>query len=201
MRLNEFEAMIIPFINVRGWDIVYPPESLSVAIQNWIQTIFNEYKWSWLYTTKKINKEDWIDSNWYYTYDLWNIKSIETVEYRDASSYIDYEQVTRITDLWDNKFLRFWNYVIVSEPKDLSISYYDDFTWDLFPTDKSKEVPLPSKFIPALYYLVLSQIDIIEVTQAEWETYTNYWKYTNQITKLKDNDPIPVTKLEWGGRY
>jgi hypothetical protein len=201
MRLNEFEAMIIPFINVRGWDIVYPPESLSVAIQNWIQTIFNEYKWSWLYTTKKINKEDWIDSNWYYTYDLWNIKSIETVEYRDASSYIDYEPVTRITDLWDNKFLRFWNYVIVSEPKDLSISYYDDFTWDLFPTDKSKEVPLPSKFIPALYYLVLSQIDIIEVTQAEWETYTNYWKYTNQITKLKDNDPIPVTKLEWGGRY
>lgn len=201
MRLNEFEAMIIPFINVRGWDIVYPPESLSVAIQNWIQTIFNEYKWSWLYTTKKINKEDWIDSNWYYTYDLWNIKSIETVEYRDTSSYIDYEPVTRITDLWDNKFLRFWNYVIVSEPKDLSISYYDDFTWDLFPTDKSKEVPLPSKFIPALYYLVLSQIDIIEVTQAEWETYTNYWKYTNQITKLKDNDPIPVTKLEWGGRY
>lgn len=201
MRLNEFESMIIPFINVRWWDIVYPPESLSVSIQNWIQTIYNEYKWSWLYTTKKIKESDWIDSNGYYSYDMWEIKSIEWVQYISENWIIDYEKVTRLTDLWDNKFLQFWNYIIVNKKIDLSISYFYDYTWDLFPTDKAQHLPLPTKFIPALYYLVLSQIDIIEVTQAEWETYTNYGKYSNQIKILKENDIIPVMQLEWGNRH
>ena len=120
MKFNEFESMIVPFINVRGWDIVYPYESLSVAVHNAIQDIYNEYRWSWLLNTKKIEEADWTDWNWYYLYDMWNIKFVDTLEVLNTSTWIQeaYEKVTTVTELDEKKYLVHWTYVITSEAID-----------------------------------------------------------------------------------
>lgn len=203
MRYNEFESMIVPFINVRWWDIVYPYESLSVAIENGIQDIYNEYKWSWLINSSKLIESDWTDGNWYYWYDMWNIKSILALEKFDANWNYEWEftEVKRITDLTDETFLVSGTYLIVSAPIIVTATYMKDYEWKLFNRDTSIEIPMPDKMIPALYYLVLSQIDIIEVTQADSQTYSNYWKYTNKIKTLKENDLPIATSLAWGNRY
>lgn len=182
--------MIVPFINVRGWNIVYPYESLSVAIQNGIQDIYNEYKWSWLNTSTRINTTDWIDSNWYYTYEVGKNKFVSDLITYDASWNIEavLTEVKRITELTENTFMAVGDYVLVNQPVVVTINYMRDFEWTLFDKDTSRDLPLPDKMIPALYYLVLSQIDIIEVTQAESQTYSNYGKYTNKIKTLKEND-------------
>lgn len=203
MKYNEFESMIVPFINVRWWDIVYPYESLSVAIENGIQDIYNEYKWSWLLNTKKLVKDDWVDGNWYYLYDMGNIKLVAAFETFDADTnhLSEYTEVKKLTDLTDATFLLHDTYIIVSQPLEASVSFMKDYEWQLFSKDTSKEIPMPNKMIPSLYYLVLSQIDIIEVTQAESETYSNYWKYTNKIKTLKENDLPIATSLAWGNRF
>jgi len=192
--------MIIPFINVRWGDIVYPYESLQVATQNWIQDIYNEYRWSWQLNTRKIETTDWTDSNWYYSLDLGNVKWIEAFEVVWDLYTAEYEVVKKLTDLWDNKVLFHGTYVICATAVEASVTYLEDHTWNLFMSDTSVEIPLPERFIPALYYLVLSQIDIIEVTQAENQTYANYWKYTNKIKTLKENDLPTAIGLVWGTR-
>jgi len=203
MKYNEFESMIVPFINVRGWDIVYPYESLSVAIENGIQDIYNEYKWSWLINSAGLTEESWIDSNWYYSYDMGNVKEVLALEQFDTDwTYLgEFVQVKKITDLSENTFLVSGSYLIASQPIIVTATYMIDYTWRLFNRDTSADIPMPDKIIPALYYLVLSQIDIIEVTQAESQTYSNYWKYTNKIKTLKENDLPIATSLAWGNRF
>lgn len=202
MKYGEFESMIIPFINVRGGDVIYPRESLSVAIENWIQDIYNEYKWNWLITTVKLNEVDWIDGNGYFSYDMGPLKSVNALDIYDIDwNYLgEFTEVKKLSDLNEASFLIHGNIIIVAERVIASVSYSKDHTWRLFNTDTSIELPLPHKFIPALYYLVLSQIDIIEVTQAESQTYSNYGKYTNKIKTLKDNDISTSFMMEWGNR-
>ena len=200
MKYNEFESMIVPFINVRWWDIVYPYASLSVAIENAIQDIYNEYRWSWLLNTTKVEIDWWIDWNWYFLYDMWNIKCVLALEVfnEDKQFLEEFTEVKKITDLTDHSFLLHWTYVIVSQPIVASITYLNDYEWRLFAKDTSVDIPMPDKMIPALYYLVLSQIDIIEVVQADSQTYANYWKYTNKIKTLKENDlPIATSLAGW----
>jgi len=203
MKYNEFESMIVPFINVRWGDIVYPYESLSVAIENGIQDIYSEYKWSWLIRSTKLLEDEWTDSNWYYTYDMGNVKEVIALEkFDDDWTYLgEFTQVKKITDLNEVSYLVSGQYLIVSQPIIVTVTYSIDYTWRLFNRDTSVEIPMPDRMIPALYYLVLSQIDIIEVTQAESQTYSNYWKYTNKIKTLKENDLPMATSIAWGGRY
>ena len=203
MKYNEFESMIIPFINVRWWDIIYPYESLSVAIENGIQDIYNEYKWSWTVNSAKLVVDDWTDGNWYYLYDMGNVKQVIALEKfsEDWTYEGEFTEVKKITDLNETTFLVSGNNLIVAEPIIVTATYMIDYTWRLFNKDTSVEIPLPNKMIPALYYLVLSQIDIIEVTQAESQTYSNYGKYTNKIKTLKENDLPMATSLAWGNRF
>lgn len=195
--------MLAPFINVRWWDIIYPDESIDVAIQNWIQDIYNEYNWSWLYTSTSKKKEDFIDGNWYYLVELPVNKSIWSVHsFDDDWNWLwELEEIKQLVDLRDNNFLKHWNYIITTKPINATISYFKDFEWTLFEYDAALEIPMPNKMIPALYYLVLSQIDIIEVTQATNETYDNYNKYANKIETLKSTDPIIATSIAWGNRH
>lgn len=199
MKYNEFESMIVPFINVRWWDVVYPYASLQVAIQNAIQDIYNEYRWSWLITSKKIINTDWIDWNWYYLYDIGNMKWIQSIIVSLSNSNIQWPltEVENITELSNYTFIVSGNFIIVSEKVTCTVTYFKDYTWNLFSTDTTTEIPFPDKMIPALYYLVLSQIDIIEVTQASSQTYSNYWKYSNKIKKLIEQDAPLNAKLQW----
>ena len=203
MKFNEFESMIMPFINVRGWDVLYPYESLSVAIENWIQDIYNEYKWSWLVNTTKVVENEWTDWGNYYWFDLGTIKEALALEVYDTDwNFVEeFTEVKRITELTDHTFLMSEGRVIVSAAIIASITFRWDYTWNLFAYDTSTEIPMPNRMMPALYYLVLSQIDIIEVTQAESQTYSNYWKYTNKIKTLKENDIAMATYIEGWNRH
>lgn len=198
MKYNELTSMIIPFINVRWGDIVYPTHSLKIAVENGIQQIINEYNWSWLFTSEKIPKEDFVDWTIYHSFHLWPTKEVEFVlRSRDKCLL---RKVQSLIELDEDSYLLHWDYVMLLNPEDVTVGFYKDYTWRLFQPNGTEDIPMPDKVIPALYYLVLSQIDMIEVNQPEQEVRTNYNKYQDQIKLLKDNDRISTSWLKWGGR-
>lgn len=191
--------MIIPFINVRGGDIVYPREALNVAVQNGIQQIYNEYNWSWLFNSIEIKKDEFKDWNIYFWYDMWPLKNITLVMNNHTKVYLD--EAKNLTELNCNTYLRHWNYILMRTPADITVGFYKDYEWILPQPGWSTEIPMPNTMIPSLYYLVLSQIDMIEVVQPEQETRTNYNKYRDQITLKKNSDSITLVSIWWGGRH
>jgi len=217
MRWWDFTSTIQPFINVRWGSVIYPQESLSVAINNWIQDIYNEYDWSWLVTTTIIKEEDWEDSgqgffictklwpikrmlsfdvnNWdrVYNASLIEVKTIPSLSGKEADSQFNNHNPASTFMINDTDI-----YSLVKHNG--VITYRRDYVWDLFNTDWTKLIPLPDRFIPALYYLVLSQIDLIEVVQADDQSYSNYGKYANKIKTLKESDTHMVSKIWWGNR-
>ena len=197
MKFTELKSMIIPFINVRGWDIIYPYTSLDIAIHNAIQQIFNEYNWSCLFTSVELKAIDFTESISYVTHEtIWPIKRVEFV--MDNTTGIYLKEAKNLTELTDNHFLRFWDYIILTKARDCTLWYYKWYLWDIFQATADRDLPLPNTFIPALYYLILSQIDMIEISQPDQEVRTNYRKYLDQITLLKNQDtPTTLGLIGW----
>jgi hypothetical protein len=81
--------------------------------------------------------------------------------------------------------------VTVHKDKECYFSYFQQYEFKDYLADTWVELPIPTSFIPALYYLVLSQIDPIYVQQAEGQIYNHYNKYQLEINKLKQ-DEVPV---------
>lgn len=196
MRYNSFMAMIIPFVNSRGELFVFPPEALEATVNLSIQQIYNEYKWSWLLTEDTLST---FNDAWTYLikegtnpikYSLWVEK---TLNWTDS----DLVPARSITELSECTYLINGSNLIVSEEATYIHSYLRDYTFQSYLSDPSMELDIPEKFIPALYYLVLSQIDLIDAQQLQWQPASNFNKYVYEMKNLSSNDMMFSAQLIW----
>lgn len=183
MKYNKFTAMINPFINARWNSIMFPPEALETTINISIQQIYNEYKWSWLVEDESLS----------ITKALWDnfIKELlYPVKYHIGLSidWADQSVQQSINDVSDGSYAIKWKDIIVWTEWDYEFTYlrWYEFLW--YKSDSSLEMPIPEKCIPALYYLVLSQLDLIDVQQLQWQPTSNFTKYQYEISNLKLDD-------------
>jgi len=87
--------------------------------------------------------------------------------------------------------------LFMKEKKDYLFTYYKQYSFVNYLADTWIELPVPDNFIPALYYLVISQIDMIYVQQLESQPVSNFNKYQYEIDKLKKDDLPVATSFIW----
>ena len=83
------------------------------------------------------------------------------------------------------------------EEHNYTLTYIRDYTFLWYVANSSTEIPIPNRFIPALYYLVLSQLDMIDAQQLQWQPANNFNKYQYEIKNLKANDMWYEAQLVW----
>lgn len=183
MKYNKFDAMIIPFINARWNSIMFPSESKETTVNVSVQQIYNEYKWMWLLEDEALNNFTAVWDNFTkelkypIKYHLWVEKDWGSISMKNWIN-----DLTSGSYVVDNKDL------IVTEDWEYTISYLRDYEFLSYAGNPTLEIPLPDKLIPALYYLVLSQLDLVDVQQLQWQTTSNFSKYQYEIANLKAND-------------
>ncbi len=180
-------SMVRPFINARWNSIMFPPESLETTTNVAVQQIYNEYKWSWKVLDETVDTFVSNGNNYIATlanqcqYALW-------LESEENDIVTEYYPELSVTQLDDYKYLIQWDKLTVTTEKTYTFTYIKDYEFLPYASDGSLEIPIPNKFIPALYYLVLSQLDLIDVQQLQWQPVNNFNKYQYEIKNLKDND-------------
>lgn len=198
MKYSEFYDTIFPVINARWNSMLYSKEWISSMINLSIQQIYNEYRWSFLYVSENIlswNATTYLDR---YKYNLLNkVKLPISLSYLDWDRYIDMDPAKSLLDLDKTTFLAYNKELYFKELKDYLFCYYIQYEFINYLADTWVELRLPDSFIPALYYLVLSQIDMIYVQQADWEYRSNFNKYQYEIDKLKKDDLPSATSFTW----
>ena len=93
-----------------------------------------------------------------------------------------------IQDFTDNNFYTLGTDIFFRENEDYLFSYLKDYEFLDYLSDPGMEIPLPTKFIPALYFNVMSQVDLIYTQQLEGEPRASFNKYQYEIDKLKKDD-------------
>lgn len=203
MLYNTFLWMIMPFINARGNSIMFPPQSIEATVNLSVQQIYNEYKWSWLLEDEEIST--FTDLTKYYTADIANpVKYILWLEYIDNTTKYELFPEHSTTQLWirDSNVTNY-NYVqkdqtlYLYEQHDYTLTYIKDYTFQWYVSNPSTEIPIPNKMIPALYYLVLSQLDLIDAQQLQGQPANNFNKYQYEIKNAKSNDMWYDAQLIW----
>lgn len=205
MNYSKFYSMIYPFINARWSSMLFTQEWIEATINNWIQQIHNEYKWSWLYDSIEIPAGDFTlvwnryEATLNYRIKLWLSLDYITWTYNSASNYnyTELKQAKTILELTDNTFVWIGNKIQVTKPRDYLFSFYKEYEYKNYVTDWSLDLWIEDKFIPALYYLVLSQLDMLNVQQADWMQTSNFSKYQYEINKLKSDDIPVATSFIW----
>ena len=198
MKYSEFYSMIFPVINARGNSMLYSKEWINSIVNLSIQQIYNEYRWSFLFTNEEILQSN-MGTYWdRYKATLINkVKMPISLSYLNWDEYIDMDPAKSLLDLNNNTFLAYDKELYTKELKDYLFCFYKQYEFINYLADTWVELQLPDSFIPALYYLVLSQIDMIYVQQAEWEYRSNFNKYQYEIDKLKKDDLPPATSFTW----
>ena len=198
MKYSEFYDTIFPVINARWNSMLYSKEWISSMVNLSIQQIYNEYRWSFLYVSESIlswNATTYLDR---YKYNLLNkVKLPISLSYLDWDRYIDMGPAKSLLDLDKTTFLVYNDELYFKELKDYLFCYYKQYKFINYLADTWVELQIPDSFIPALYYLVLSQIDMIYVQQADWEYKSNFNKYQYEIDKLKKDDLPPAIWFTW----
>lgn len=198
MKYSEFYSMIFPVINARGNSMLYSRESIMNIVNIWIQQIYNEYRWSFLFDTVEVLKWNITPFSWYFKYNLIErIKQPLQLSYLDWNTYIPLNPAKSLLDFNEQTFLAYGKELFMKEKKDYLFTYYKQYTFKDYLTNMGVELPIPDNFIPALYYLVLSQIDMIYVQQLDWQPSSNFNKYQYEIDKLKKDDLQPATSFIW----
>lgn len=202
MLYNDFENMIRPFLNIRWTSFLYTRKAIEVTINLAVQQIYNEYRWSFLFHTILIKDTDWVQ--WQYGWEYEPVDLIKyPVEVRMNDEILDPAKSLNDFGIEGERrnFLFLDGKLIVKHKYDAKFSYFRQYrfipyeTW--LPEDRTQDIQLPDSFIPALYYLVLSQLDMLYVQQGEWQVVNNYSKYANEIDKLKLDDLPWATSFYW----
>jgi hypothetical protein len=207
MQYSKLYAMIHPFINARWNSMIFTAEWLEAVVNNGIQQIHNEYNWSWLYDTITVPSWDFtlvwnkyeatilnkIKTPMSLDYLTWTWKYVPESEY----NYSSLRLWKTILELTDETFVAYSKKVTVTKQKEYLFSYYRDYEYQEFILNPWLDLRIDDRFIPALYYLVLSQLDMLNAQQAEWSQASNFSKYQYEITKLKVNDLQTATSFIW----
>jgi len=183
---------------------MFPPESLQATINLSVQQIYNEYKWSWLFVDEEINT--FTDLTRYYTADIVNpVKYVLWLEYDDTNTNTielfpehSITQLSKRTDSNSNcKYVQKDQLLYLHEEHDYILTYIKDYVFQPYATTAGIDIPIPNKCIPALYYLVLSQLNLIDVQQLAGQPANNFNKYQYEIKNLKANDMWYEAQLLW----
>jgi len=183
MNYNKFVSMITPFINARGNSIMFPPESLETTINIAIQQIYNEYRWWWLITDETIN-----EFNVLWDVYVWQLET--PVKYLISCSKWSQElnPCSSKQDLTNTSYMVKWTSLIVRDNEEHVVTFLKDYNFINYTSEWTTKIPLPDKLIPALYYLVLSQLDLVDVQQLQWQPSANFSKYQYEINNAKLDD-------------
>ena len=198
MLYNQFLWLVRPFINARWNSIMFPPQSLEATVNISVQQIYNEYKWSWLFTDEDISA--FTDLTKYFVADIANpVKYILGLEYQNENDYtIEMFPEHSRTQIDETTYTTEWQTLLVKEEHDYTLTYIKDYTFMAYAANPSLEIPIPNNVLPALYYLVLSQLDLVDAQQLQWQPANNFNKYQYEIKNLKANDMWYEAKLIWG---
>jgi len=195
MNYSEFYSMLLPYLNIRGNSMLFTQASISYNTNIAIQQIYNEYRWAFQFKTIILNSFIQVGTKYKATI-VDSVKYPVEVNYKDKS--YNCENITEtltpsksILDFNEWTFMYYNKEVTVHKDKECYFSYFQQYEFKDYLADTWVELPIPTSFIPALYYLVLSQIDPIYVQQAEGQIYNHYNKYQLEINKLKQ-DEVPV---------
>lgn len=199
MQYNTFLAMIIPFINARWNSIMFPPQSIEATVNLSVQQIYNEYKWKFKFVDEII--DTFVDTWTYFVwttafpiqYSLW----LEYTENTIVKELRPEHSVTEFDELENAIYVVWTDNIKVREEQTYTFTYVKDYLFLSYVADPSLEIPLPNRFIPALYYLVLSQLDLIDVQQLQGQPANNFNKYQYEMKNLKDNDMQYSAQLIW----
>lgn len=183
MKYNKFTAMITPFINARGNSIMFPPESLEATVNISVQQIYNEYRWTWLLEDETLTSLTALWDN--FSQDL---KYPVKYHLEAEQDWWTLNPVRSINDLNSGSYWVFNKTFIVADEWTCTVTYLRDYNFLNYVSNSTQEIPLPDKLVPALYYLVLSQLDLIDVQQSQWQPANNFNKYQYEISNLKAND-------------
>lgn len=196
MKYNTFLSMIQPFINARGNSIIFPPQSIEATVNLSVQQIINEYKWSWLLEDETV---DTFTNVWnYYTAKLtYPCKYALWLEYTEDNNTKELTPEHSTTGIDEDIYKINLDTLYVKEEKTYTFTYLRDYNFLNYVSDSSLDIPLPDKCIPALYYLVLSQLDMIDVQQLQWQPVNNFNKYQYEMKNLKENDMSYEAQLIW----
>jgi len=200
MHYWQLHSALEPYTTVRGWEFLTPASLLQTTINYAIQIIYNKTRWDFNKTSIVIDIKDWTkvetwtNNVWYYIY---NLSDGQIPYLLDDALWLrwdgknkPYDEVQSISELWvdpaPNKWMQWDNSIIIRTPETVTLTF---FKWYIFldytADDLSKHIiPLPESFIPALDFLIKSNIDGIAVNSAVWETTDNYSKFQSQIRDL-----------------
>lgn len=197
MLYNSFVWMIRPFINARGNSLVFPPEAIQATINVCVQQIYNEYKWSWQLVDEDVTTFTELPN--YFTADITHpIKYILWLEYTDdGDNTIELFCERSRTQIDEDNYAKLWQKLLLKEEHDYVFTYIKNYTFLQYSNETSLDIPVPDSHIPALYYLVLSQLDLIDVQQLVWQPANNFNKYQYEMKNLKDNDIWYELQLIW----
>jgi len=198
MLYNSFLWLIYPFINARWNSIMFPPQSLEATINISIQQIYNEYKWSWLLEDEDIT--EFTDLTKYFTAQVANpIKYILWLEYTDSwDNVIEMFPEHSRTQISETTYSKRWQTLLLKEEHEYIFTYIKDYSFLSYVANPSTEIPIPTSFLPALYYLVLSQLDLVDAQQLQWQPANNFNKYQYEMKNMKANDMWYEALLTWG---
>jgi hypothetical protein len=198
MRYNQFRNMLLPFINSRWQWYIFNKESLDVSINIALQQLYNAYQWSFLIHSESITPDEFTGVEGYaYATTDYNIKYPIAMDVEVDDEVIAYERWKLIIEITENRYLANWNRIIVKEPNKCTFYYYRDYSFQNFLENETLDLWIPDWLVPALYYLVLSIIDLIDVQQAEWQVGNNFNKYQYEIEMCKKLEPATLTDIIW----
>lgn len=202
MKYWEFISSINPIIGRKGWAFLATTEALDTIVNVCVQIIYSAYKWRFLMEEVIIQEDDWVSSGNYFEYNTDYPIRVPILFEWDNSAKTQYTWVSLRfllpTTIKDKYVSRPWENRIISNTKlTWLFAYYREYTQINYKADTSIEIPLPNSHIPALHYLVLSQLEMIYAQQREAEETTNYQKYQSLINNLKIEDPQSTIALEW----
>lgn len=199
-----FHSNIKPYITVRGWEFLTPAALLQSNINYGIQMIYNKTRWDFNFTTCIITEDQWEEvTTWddtvsYYIFDLDKHDHRYVLDWatglRGSEMVKWYEEVKTVADLWqegtNNKWMQWGNAIIIREKETVTLSFYKGYKFLDYNSEHvgSERIPLPSAFLPALDFLIKSNVDMIAVNTADGENVDNYKKYQSQITDLKSKN-------------
>ena len=198
MLYNSFLYLVMPFVNARWNSIMFPPQTIEATVNLSVQQIYNEYKWMWLLTDEEIST--FTDLTRYFTADIANpVKYVLWLEYSDTwGNTIEMTPEHSTTEITETLYVQREQLLYLKEEHDYTLTYIRDYTFLWYVADSTLQIPLPTRFIPALYYLVLSQLDLIDAQQLSGQPANNFNKYQYEMKNLKANDMWYESQLIWG---
>lgn len=195
MIYSEFYSLIHWVIQSRWSTYLYNNLTISNMTNICIQQIYNEYRWSFLYSDLKM---DSLVQEWeYYTYDISSIKIKTNIEVKDTKDDYVLYKVNSFIDLDDSTFLIRDKKIYFTKDTPKYMHYLKWYSFKEYNKDWWIELDIPDNLTTALYYLVLSQIDLLYVLQAEQEPRANFNKYQYEIENCKKDDIDMVWQLTW----